>query len=126
MSRARSHLRSPRRRAGLTIVEVLVALVILGVGLLGMAGSSALLLRTATSAALEQRAVRRLELRLASLIANGCGRAMSGTQENASDGVLERWTVEAAAHGAALIEASAQWRDGARARHLVLRSALLC
>ena len=126
MSRARSHLRSRRRRAGLTIVEVLVALVILGVGLLGMAGSSALLLQTATSAAMEQRAVRRLELRLASLIANGCGRAISGAEENASDGVRERWTVETAARGAALIEASAQWRNGARAHHLVLRSALLC
>ncbi len=126
MSRAPSHLRTRRPRPGLTIVEVLVALVILGVGLLGMAGSSVLLLRAGTSAALEQRAVRRLELRLASLIANGCGRAISGTQETAGDGVLERWTVEAAAHGAALIEASAQWRDGARARRLVLRSALLC
>lgn len=126
MSRAPFYHRARRPRLGLTIVEVLVALVILGVGLLGMAGSSALLFRTATSAALEERAVRRLELRLASLIATGCGRAMSGTQEAAGDGVREQWTVEAAANGAALIEASAQWRDGVRIRRLVLRSALLC
>ena len=126
MSRAAFHHRARRPRLGLTIVEVLVALVILGVGLLGMAGSSALLFRTATSAALEERALRRLELRLAALVASGCGRAISGTREAADDGVLERWTVEAAAHGVALIEASAQWRDGARIRRFMLRSALLC
>ncbi len=126
MSRAPFHHRARRPRLGLTVVEVLVALVILGVGLLGMAGSSALLFRTATSAAREERAVRRLQLRLASLVATGCGRAISGTREAAGDGVIERWTVEATAHGAALIEASAQWRDGARVRRFVLRSALLC
>ena len=114
------------RRRALTVVEVLVALVIVSVGLLGMAGTSALSLRSATSAAVERRAVDRLAHRLAALSAAGCTRAAGGERGDAGDGVTERWTIGAAAQGVAMVEATAQWRDGGRPRELVLRSALLC
>lgn len=115
-----------RRRAGLTVVEVLAALVVVSVGLLGMAGTSALSFRAATAAGRERRAVARLQLRLAMLSATGCRRAASGVEAGAVDGVLVRWTVADAVGGAALIEASAEWVEGGRSRSLALRSALLC
>jgi prepilin-type N-terminal cleavage/methylation domain-containing protein len=123
---ARVRTVQPRDRHGLTVVEVLVALVIVSVGLLGMAGTSALLLRTATSAAREQRAVRRLDFRLAALAAAGCGRAAGGAAQDPGDGVRERWTVGTAEGGAALLDATAEWRDGRGLRAMSLRSAILC
>ena len=129
MSRMQCRRRHPARvppRLALTVVEVLVALVIVSVGLLGIAGASALALRTATAAAREGQAVRRLHLRLAALTAAGCGRAEGGLAADPGDGVRERWTVGAPVRGAALLEATAEWRVGATTRALVLRSALLC
>jgi Tfp pilus assembly protein PilV len=115
-----------RARSGLTVVEVLAALVIVSVGLLGMAGTTTVLLRAATTSAQERQALRRLELRLALLNAGGCQRAISGSAGDPGDGVTERWTVDAVNGAAALVELRTDWRDGARVRQLVRRSAILC
>ena len=115
-----------RRRAGLTVVEVLAALVMVSVGLLGMAGTSALALRTASFATRERHALGRLQLRLAALAAAGCGSASSGSAADASTGVREQWTVGPALRGAALVSASIQWRDGAGTRATAARSAIVC
>lgn len=115
-----------RARAGLTVVEVLAALVIVSVGLLGMAGTSALALRTASFAARERHALGRLQLRLAALAAAGCGSASSGSADDASRGVREQWTVGSQLRGAALVSASIEWRDGAATRALTARSAIVC
>jgi Tfp pilus assembly protein PilV len=117
---------STRRRAGLTIVEVITALVILSVGLLGMAGTSALALRTAVTTTRERRALRRLELRLAALSAAGCARAASGADLLGRDSLREQWTVAAAARGAALVDATVRWGEGSRVRTVARRSAILC
>lgn len=96
------------------------------VGLLGMAGTSALALRTASLAARERHALGRLQLRLATLAAAGCRSASSGSAAAASDGVRERWTVGPELRGAALVDASVDWRDGARIRAMTARSAIVC
>lgn len=115
-----------RARTGLTVVEVLVALVIVSVGLLGMAGTSALSMRTVAAATRERRALRRLDLRIAALAAGGCGRAVSGTANDPRDSLRERWTIGAAIRGAALVDATVEWREGARTRSVAHRSAILC
>ncbi len=122
-SRHRSHLYP---RAGLTLVEVLVALVVVSVGLLGVAGTSALALRTTTAAARERAALGRLELRLAALAAAGCVSPTSGVVGDLDEGIRERWTLSAPSRGVALVDASADWRDGGVIRSLALRSAILC
>lgn len=119
--------RSPHRlRAGLTVVEVLVALVIVSAGLLGIAGTSALALRSATAAARQRAALGRLELRLAGLAAGGCISSVSGSAGDPDAGIRERWTLSAPSRGIALADVSGEWRDGGAARSLVLRSAVLC
>lgn len=115
-----------RRRSGLTVAEVLAALVVLSVGLLGMAGTAALSLRTAGAARRDRDALRRLDLRMAALAAEGCGRAMSGSAVGVRDSVRERWTVAAVVRGAALVDARVDWREGAGMRAIVHRSAILC
>lgn len=114
-----------RIRAGFTVVEVLVALVIVSVGLLGMAGTATLSLRTSAAASRERRALGRLRLRLATLAASGCG-AASGSAADPGDAVQEQWTVGLARGGVALVDASVQWPEGAGVRTLTARSALLC
>ncbi|HET7189586.1 MAG TPA: hypothetical protein VFI52_15650 [Gemmatimonadaceae bacterium] len=113
-------------RAGLTVVEVLAALVMVSVGLLGVAGTSALALRTASFASRERHALGRLQLRLATLAAAGCGSASSGSVAAAADGVREEWTVGPELRGAALVTASVEWRDGAGSRAMTARSAIVC
>jgi hypothetical protein len=126
MRPTRLPLAPPSIRAGLTVVEVLAALVIVSVGLLGMAGTSALSLRTVGTVTRERRALRRLDLRLAALAAAGCGRAAGGTTTSFRDSIRERWSVEAVTRGAALVDAGVEWREGARMRSITHRSAILC
>ncbi len=111
-------------RRGITVVEVLVALVLVAVGLLAIAGTSALSLRTATSASRERLAVRQVDRRLARLTAAGCASAATGT--DSVQGMRERWSVADSGGGVASIEASVEWQAGARRRALTLRSALVC
>jgi Tfp pilus assembly protein PilV len=115
-----------RTRSGLTVVEVLAALVLVSVGLLGMAGTAALSLRSAGAARRERDALRRLDLRMAVLAAGGCGRATSGIEVYPGAGLREQWTVAAVARGSALVNARVEWREGARTRAILHRSAILC
>jgi hypothetical protein len=126
MSSAHPLLVSTRARSGLTIVEVLAALVVVSVGLLGMAGAATLSLRTVAAARRERQALRRLDLRQAALAAGGCGRATGGAAGDTRNSVQEQWKVAAALGGAALVEAHVEWREGDRMRSIAHRSAVLC
>ncbi|MCY7379810.1 MAG: hypothetical protein LH467_10810 [Gemmatimonadaceae bacterium] len=106
------------------MVEVLVALVLVAVGLLAVAGASALALRTANSASRERLAVRHADRRLAWLTAAGCTSASTGTDSAA--GMRERWSMADSLDGVAIVETSVAWRAGARQRKLTLRSAVVC
>jgi Tfp pilus assembly protein PilV len=105
---------------------VLLALVLVSVGLMGVAASSALALRSAGSAARERRATRVAALRLARLAAAGCIGAQSGAALEDATGLKERWTVGAARNGAAALEVRIEWTEGAGTRALALESAMLC
>lgn len=117
--------RSGRRRGGFTVVEVLVALVVIAVGLLGVAGASAAALRASSAALRERSAITRARTRLALLSAAGCTGASSGEVRVAGK-LVERWSVGPALHGVRLVEALAQWDDTRRRRAVLLPGALLC
>lgn len=118
------HAFIPRPRHGLSIIEVLIALVLVAVGILGIAGASTLALRTATANAFEQRAQRLAELRIAQLSARGCAGPASGADSSSS--LREQWTLAAVANGAALLDESVSWTADGKARRLLLQTALLC
>jgi Tfp pilus assembly protein PilV len=111
---------------GFTIAEVLVALVLFAVALLGVAGSSSLAVRVTGSALRERRAVQRAADRIASLRAQGCATARSGTATDATLALDERWIVSPAAGSVTLIDERVRWRTVNGTRSLVLRSAILC
>ena len=116
-------IRQPAR-PGFTVVEVLVALVLVAVGLLAIAGASALAFRAASSVSRERLAVRQADRRLARLTAAGCTSASTGT--DSAEGMRERWSMADPVGGVASVETSVEWQAGARLRVLTLRSALVC
>jgi prepilin-type N-terminal cleavage/methylation domain-containing protein len=115
-----------RRRSGLSLVELLVALVLLAVGLLGVAGASARAMRMGASAARERRAAQRASDRVAALASRGCAAARSGTLVDSVASMTERWTVTPTSAGVALVHADIRWSAPAGVRSLSLRSAILC
>jgi len=102
-----------------------VALVVVAVGLLGVAGASATALRTASAAVRERSAATRARTRLALLESAGCAAAASG-ELRLRMGLTDRWSVGAAVNATRLVDVSAEWDDAGRRRVVVLRSALLC
>ena len=117
---------SPSRRHGVSIVEVLVALVLLAIGLLGVAGNGAIAMRASGGAARERRAAQRAGDRLATLREQGCASARSGVLVDPAAALVERWSVGAVASGAALVDAEVRWRAPAGQRVLLLRGGILC
>jgi type IV pilus assembly protein PilV len=115
--------RSPRR--AFTVVEVLVALVVVAVGLLGVAGASATALRASNAAMRERSAISRARTRLALIQAAGCLAAADG-ERLLGNGLADRWAVAAAEHGVRMVSVSVEWDDLGRRRSFQLRSALLC
>ena len=118
----------PRRlpRGGISIVEVLVALVLLAVGLLGVAGNGAIAMRASSTATRERRAIQRAADRAAALQMDGCPAARSGSSADSAAALAERWTVGAASGGAALIDVEVRWTAPAGPRVMLLRGAMLC
>ena len=110
----------------MSIVEVLVALVLLAVGLLGVAGNAAIAVRASGGAARERRAVQRAGDRLAALREQGCALARSGTLTDPAAALTEQWTVAGASSGAALVDVQVRWRAPAGQRVLLLRGGILC
>lgn len=85
-----------RPRRGLTIIEIMVAIFLLGVGLLGLAGFTLASGKQYRGAALQQRAALIVQSRFDSLTSVTCTLlAPSGPQSGtaATMGVSERWSV---------------------------------
>jgi Tfp pilus assembly protein PilV len=115
-----------RSRPGTSIVEVLVALVLLAIGLLGVAGNGAISMRASSAAARERRAAQRAADRVALLRAQGCLAAGSGMLADSSAALVERWTVGTTTSAAVPVDVEVRWRAPSGERTLLLRSGILC
>ena len=85
-----------RARRGLSIIEMIVAIVLLGVGLLGLAGFSLAAGKQARGASLQQTAALVVQSRLDSLASVTCtSLAQYGTQTGTTTtlGVREHWVI---------------------------------
>lgn len=81
-----------QRRAGFTIVEVVVAVMILSVGVLGLAGAAAIVTRMMGASEMQSDASTVAAARFETLRGTRCPLA-SGSASSA--GINERWTVQA-------------------------------
>lgn len=83
-----------RTRGGFTIVEALVALVMLNVGLLGLATTAGVVTRMIRHGRIATHAAALAGMRLELLRAEGCG---AGSGSETRDGVMLDWDVGAPA-----------------------------
>ena len=113
------------RRQGFSIVEVIVAMMIVTIGLLGIAGGTALAFRTALDATRRRDAAERALSRLAQLSAAGCGRATSGSATDAARQLTEQWLVQPAGSFQQVSD-SITWVGASGVGTLALRTAVLC
>jgi Tfp pilus assembly protein PilV len=83
-------------RKGVAIIEVIIAMIVLTVGLLGMAGFSLTVTRQYKSSSRQETAALLVQSRIDSVASIGCqALAPSGTQTGTLTrlGVTERWTI---------------------------------
>ena len=102
-----------------------MALVIVAVGLLGMAGAGAMATHAANAAAREREAVATALARLAALSAGGCHGVVAGS-DLTDRGKHERWSLGEASGGVAMADARVEWDAGRRPRAVLLQSTVLC
>jgi prepilin-type N-terminal cleavage/methylation domain-containing protein len=94
--RTESQASVPRDRDGMSLIEVMIAIVVLGVGMLGMAGISLTVSRQFGTAARQADAALVVQSRIDSLSSVACsGLAPSGTQTGTTvtRGITEQWSI---------------------------------
>ena len=89
--RPRRALRGARKEAGFTLVELMVTILMLTVGLLGMAGTTAVMTRQIGDGAQMALAATNAQARFELLRSQDCVGLAAGTAE--SRGITEVWTV---------------------------------
>ncbi len=85
-----------KSRDGMSLIELMVAIVILGVGMLGMAGISLTVTKQFSSASRQSDAAMVVQSRMDSLASVSCqGLAASGTQTGTTvtRGITEKWRI---------------------------------
>lgn len=109
--------RRPRR--GTTLVELLLALVVVTVGLLGLAGSAALVARELGASRREAAVTAAARNRLERVTSGPCRSPDDGTAVGA--GIVERWTVVPASSGMSRVAVTAEQRAPERNRSTIRR-----
>ena len=114
--------RSDRR--GFSIPELLAAVVILAIGVLGLAGSSAVMSRQMTAGAQQTVASQVAESRFESLRGQACAGLVSGNAD--TRGVREAWVITPAANKTVRAEVTVSFTAGQSQKVRVYTSGLTC
>jgi Tfp pilus assembly protein PilV len=125
----RPHKHSPlsRRRPwthGFTLIEVLVAIVLIHVALLSLVAASAMLVRRSTETRVESAALEAASNRLETLGAGPCV-ASSGTATGPF-GLREEWSANLVPPAALAVRDSVSYGTPSRPRAIVLRTGVSC
>lgn len=113
--------RRPRRRRGFSLVELLVASILIGVALLGIAQTHALVLRHRNEARARAAAIAAASSRLERLAGSPCADATGGAS---SQVLTESWSVGAMAHTREIADSVSFGASSAHA--VVLQTRLPC
>jgi len=113
-----------RARRGFTLIEVVVAVVLIDVGLLALVAASAVLVRQTTELRVHGAALQAATNRLQLLGASACG-AASGSSADAFS-IHESWSVALQPNGVRELRDSVTFSVGAAVKTVVLRTRLPC
>lgn len=105
---------------GFTLVEVLVALTLLGVGVAAWVGTTALATRIAAAASRESTAQQRARSRAEQLAGGTCASLSTGDDDGAS------WSVETGRHGARRVRVVVPFADERMPRLAAYELTVLC
>lgn len=109
-----------RRHRGFTLVEMLVALTLLGVGVTAWLGTTTLAVRIAGAAAREAAAHQRSRSRAEQIAGAPCSGVVPGTS------ATESWSVTPMANGIRLVRVTAQYVDERGDRQALYERAVAC
>jgi prepilin-type N-terminal cleavage/methylation domain-containing protein len=130
MNRIRRH-RTPRsrlsNRRGVTLIELIVATVIISIGLLAVVGTSAAIARSMGQAREDNLAAVYAETRVENVAGTGCASLTLGTWVTATTrGVTEKYSVGNNGNNTLLLTDSLSWATRRSIRHLVYKTILPC
>ena len=109
-----------RARHGFTLVEMLVALTLLGVGVTAWIGTATLAVRIAGAASRETAAHQRARSRAERLAGGPCASLAAGARDG------ETWTVDSRANGVRAIRVVVPFTGERAVRHATYELTLLC
>lgn len=89
-------------RSGFTLIELIAAILILVVGVLGLASTAAVVMRQITAASMQTRAAVTAQSRLERLRSISCAAMTAGTAT--SGGITETWRVTVGARTATIVD----------------------
>ena len=108
---------------GYTLIEVIVAILVFGVGVLALAASSAIVARAMAANALRERSVRIAASRI-ELVHSQCSTA--GTGEDRSPQILSRWVVSRSTPWNIAVEETVTYPSSNGSRTDTYRAAVWC
>jgi Tfp pilus assembly protein PilV len=114
----------PRARRGFTLIEVVIAVILIDVALLALVGSTAVLVRQANTLRMHNAAIAIGSKRLQLLGTSPCV-AASGEASDAR-GIQEFWFAVVMPNNVRALSDSVSFSIGAVAKSVVLRTALPC
>ena len=122
--RTRKTRRPTGRRAGFTLVELLVAMMVFAVGMLGLAATAASVTRMMGGARRQTIAATVAQSRLEKIRSSPCASLLSGT--DTVRGVVSKWTITSVSRGMNVVDTVTfrSSRNGTRMR--VYRTTLPC
>jgi len=123
----RTAKRHPRQRSrhGFTIIELMIAIVVLSIGVLGLAGTSAMVSRMIGGAAQQTIAANVAASRFERMRSRQCSAITSGSA--ALRGTTETWTVSTVGTALKFVVDTVAWRGaGQSTSRLVFQSYVKC
>ena len=125
MTRTAKRRRPPRARHGFTIIELMIAIVVLSIGVLGLAGTSAMVSRMIGGAAQQTIAANVAATRFEKMRSRQCSAITSGTAT--LRGTSEAWTVSSVGTALKFVVDTVSWRGAGQSKsNLVFQSYVKC
>ena len=112
-----------KQRAGFTLVELLVAMMVFAVGMLGLAATAATVTKLMGGAKRQTIASTVAQSRMELLRASPCGALVAGTET--SRGVTNKWTVEPITRGVNVTD-TVTFRSARGVTYKVYKTTLPC